>query len=72
MARLGKSIHPPVARLGKHPINTKATTPQQANRESFEPALCGACVQCISGLLLGRHQYNRSSYHPLPFDVSPL
>ena len=28
---------------------------------------CGVCVQCISGLLLGRHQDNRFPNCPLPF-----
>ena len=28
---------------------------------------CGVCVQRISGLLLGHHQYNRFPNRPLPF-----
>ena len=32
---------------------------------------CGVCVQCISGLLLGRHQYNRFPNRPLPFPSLP-
>ena len=32
---------------------------------------CGVCVQCISGLLLGRHQYNRFPNRPLPFPSFP-
>ena len=33
---------------------------------------CGVCVPCISGLLLGRHQYNRLPNRLLPFPSSPL
>ena len=32
---------------------------------------CGVCVQCISGMLLGRHQYNRFPNRPLPFPGLP-
>ena len=38
----------------------------------LEPVFCGVCVQCISSLLLGRHQYHRFPNRPLPFPSLPL
>ena len=37
----------------------------------LEPVFHGVCVQCISGLLLGRHQYHRFPNRPLPFPNLP-
>ena len=68
-----RSYTPPLARLGKHPIHTKATTPRQANRD-LDSNLCSVVCVCSAFpiLLLGRHQYNCLPNHPLPFHVSPL
>ena len=66
-----RAYTPPIGsvRQASHKYKSDDSTAGQPG-PGFEPVLCG--VQCISGLLLGRHQYNCLPNHPLPFDVSPL
>ena len=74
LARLDRptSPHPPLGQLDLHPRITKSdgSTAGQPGL-GLEPVFCGVCVQCISGLLLGRHQYNRFPNRPLPFPSLP-
>ena len=74
LARLDRptNLHPPVGRLGRHPRVAKSddSTAGQPG-PGLEPVFCGVCVQCISGLLLGRHQYNRFPNRLLPFPNLP-
>ena len=41
---LVRAYTPPLARLGKHPINTKATTPWQANQDLVSNLRSVVCV----------------------------
>ena len=74
LARLDRptNLHPPLGRLGRHPRITKSDGSMAGQPgPALEPMFCGVCVQCISGLLLGRHQYNRFPNRPLPFPNLP-
>ena len=74
LARLDRPtyLRPPLGRLGRHPRVAKSdySTAGQLG-PGLEPMFCGVCVQCISGLLLGRHQCNRFPNRPLPFPNLP-
>ena len=66
------SLHPPLGRLRRNTGITKATAPRQANQNlGSNPCSVCVCVQCISGLPLGRSQYDCFPNCPLPFQSFP-
>ena len=72
LARLGKAYMPtPSSGTGRLASQYNKSNGSMAGQPGPGPVFCRVCVQCISGLLLGRHQYTCFPNPPLPFPSLP-